>query len=687
MKAIFVTFADLGSKRNLKTDEILPALEYFEEKGVLGQVISRVGTRKGAGSSVAAIPYMAHAVLAILGRTVMTPSAVRRIEEVLFDMRAAAALDRTILAEGAIVFVHPDACTRTVKKAKALGGTVVAIPSVADQRYVKKLLASELQKWGGSISRAEIDGSSVDDVDYIVTNSAFGTSTYVAEGFPADRIYEVRYDVDTEKFAPGMSRDSGSVDGVKNGVKDRMADEGVPKKFTVLFPASNTGVLKGLQYLLDAWKNLDAPNKELVVLGYRSFWPTEMEKKYADQIHQDPTIAERGIVRDPSGLIKNADIVVLPSFTEGFGKTIAEAMACGVPVVTTDRVTDLVRDGENAIIVPAGSSQTIKDALMYLYEHPDIRKKMGETGRQTMLSKKPFGEELFEAYQDIAQKGSARASKRQDVSFTFVIRDDDLAFFSSPKDIQDWYGEAFAQDVPVTFSTIPYIALPNDAHLPDREIPSAGTFFVGDNRELVAYVKENPLIEIALHGYTHQGAPGGLFEYQQTEGLIEKTRDGKATLEKAFGKTVSVFVAPHDQFSTHAILAIEKAGARDALGMHIVRGKGVKNFLPRASYARAWVAMIVHRVRFMGTSRSDMPAYPHKINLGGHQEAFGIRIESGRDNLMRALRFAHTAGGNFILVNHIHDMTPTKKALMMELIEAARGMGARFVKASELFIS
>ena len=677
MKAIFVTFADLGSKRNLKTDEILPALEYFEEKGVLGQVISRVGTRKGAGSSVAAIPYMAHAVLAILGRTVMTPSAVRRIEEVLFDMRAAAALDRTILAQGAIVFVHPDACTRTVKKAKALGGTVVAIPSVADQRYVKKLLASELQKWGGSISRAEIDGSSVDDVDYIVTNSAFGTSTYVAEGFPADRIYEARYDVDTEKFAPdagNASRDSGS------------------KKFTVLFPASNTGVLKGLQYLLDAWKDLDVPNKELVVLGYRSFWPTEIEKKYAAQIQNDPTIVERGIVRDPSGLIKNADAVVLPSFTEGFGKTIAEAMSCGVPVITTDRVTDLVRDGENGIIVPVGSSQSIKDALMYLYEHPDIRKKMGESGRQTMLSKKPFGEELFETYQDIVQKGIdqkavSSAPKQPDGSFTFVIRDDDLAYFSSPKDIQEWYGETFAQDVPVTFSTIPYITLPNDAHLPDREIPATGTFFVGDNRELVAYVKENPLIEIALHGYTHQGTADGIFEYQQTEGLIEKTREGKVALEGAFGKTVNVFVAPHDQFSTHAILAIEKAGARDALGMHIVRGKGVKNFLPRVSYVRAWIAMIVHRLRFMGTSRSDMPAYPHAINLGGHQEAFGIRIESGRDNLMRALRFTHAAGGNFILVNHIHDMTPAKKTLMMELIKEAKGMGARFVKTSELFIS
>lgn len=377
MKAVFVTYADLGTKTNLKTDEILPALRFFMARGAIGQIISRVGTdRSFAPVQKSAIPWIVHAGIAAYGKIAGAMRA-RRIEERVFDVLAS-----RMLREKGIVFFHPDMCPRTIAKAKRMGSVCVAIPSVADQRFVRKMLADEMAKWGEQIPGAIIDKSSVGEMDYLVTNSAYGTGTYVAEGFPGDRIMKAEYDIDLDHFKPNpLPRDG----------------------FTVLFPASNTTILKGLQYLLDAWTRLDIPDKKLIILGSRSGWPKTAEEQAAHIISNDHTIIERGYVSDIAPLVSGADVVVQPTFTEGFGKSIAESLASGVPVVATDRVTDLVRNGENGIIVPVADADAIKDAMLYLHDNPSVRKSMGEKGRQIMLEKKGFGERLYEIYEIINQ--------------------------------------------------------------------------------------------------------------------------------------------------------------------------------------------------------------------------------------------------------------------------------------------
>lgn len=262
--------------------------------------------------------------------------------------------------------------------------------------------------------------------------------------------------------------------------------------------------------------------------------------------------------------------------------------------------------------------------------------------------------------------------------FTFVIRDDDLSFFSSPEDIQKWYGSVLNQNIPVSFATIPFITLPNDAHVPDGITETTGVFPISNNIRLVEYIKSHPLIDILLHGCFHQNI-GGIFEYQKKHGLFEITTKGKRELESTFDRPIKVFVAPHDQVSNHALYALENSA------LNLIRGKGIKNIIPRISYCSALIKMFLHRLRFLGISRSRMPAYPNIIFLEKHSEAFGIRIETGRENLFRALRFAQQTGGNFILVNHIHDMNQEKKNLMTELIKTAHEMGAEFKSASQLF--
>ena len=259
----------------------------------------------------------------------------------------------------------------------------------------------------------------------------------------------------------------------------------------------------------------------------------------------------------------------------------------------------------------------------------------------------------------------------------FILRDDDLNYFSTPSDIQRWYGDVFAQGVPVGFATIPFVRPNSDVYTgatqkEDREYP------ISENKELVEYVRANSLIEILQHGCTHV-TENGIFEYAKETGLEADTVRGKTEISAAFGIEPQVFVAPHDRISNHGLLALEHAQ------LNLIRGKGTRNFLPRMQYVGAFVRMALHRVRFGRLSRDEMPAYPRTLSLGGHKESFAIRIESGEESLLRALHYADARAGNFIVTMHVHDMTEQKKEKLRALIQEGKKLGFTFAKPSALF--
>ena len=83
-----------------------------------------------------------------------------------------------------------------------------------------------------------------------------------------------------------------------------------------------------------------------------------------------------------------ADFVVLPSLTDGWGLVINEAMACGLPVIVTDRVgcaDDLVRDGETGLMVRAGRESELAAAILRLVRDKPERARMAHAA-ETLIS-------------------------------------------------------------------------------------------------------------------------------------------------------------------------------------------------------------------------------------------------------------------------------------------------------------
>jgi colanic acid/amylovoran biosynthesis glycosyltransferase len=81
--------------------------------------------------------------------------------------------------------------------------------------------------------------------------------------------------------------------------------------------------------------------------------------------------------------LHNSDIFVLPSFSEGLPVALMEALAAGVPVVTTTvaGISELVEDGVNGYLVPPGAVEPLAKRLIQLLEDADLRQRMGQAGR------------------------------------------------------------------------------------------------------------------------------------------------------------------------------------------------------------------------------------------------------------------------------------------------------------------
>jgi glycosyltransferase involved in cell wall biosynthesis len=103
---------------------------------------------------------------------------------------------------------------------------------------------------------------------------------------------------------------------------------------------------------------------------------------------KDGAITYLGHVADMPGLLSEIDVAVLPSYREGAPRSLLEAAACALPIVTTDvpGCREVVQHGVNGLLVPARDAAALADAIRYLYENPEDRRRMGEAGRVRALA-------------------------------------------------------------------------------------------------------------------------------------------------------------------------------------------------------------------------------------------------------------------------------------------------------------
>jgi glycosyltransferase involved in cell wall biosynthesis len=115
-----------------------------------------------------------------------------------------------------------------------------------------------------------------------------------------------------------------------------------------------------------------------------------------------------GFVRGADKLrwLQEASLLVLPSYAEGLPVAVLEAMAAGLPIVTTPvgGVPDIFRDGVNGLLIPPGDVPALADALNRLLEDAAARETMGRHNRQQALEQfalPPYAQRLLAVYGEV----------------------------------------------------------------------------------------------------------------------------------------------------------------------------------------------------------------------------------------------------------------------------------------------
>jgi glycosyltransferase involved in cell wall biosynthesis len=136
--------------------------------------------------------------------------------------------------------------------------------------------------------------------------------------------------------------------------------------------------------LLEAFqKTLLQEEAELWILGEGSERP-KIEAQI-ERLNIEENVSLFGFRENPFKFMAAADIFVLPSLWEGFGNVIAEAMACGTPVVSTDcphGPGEIITHGENGLLVPPANPDALSKALLQLLEDQDLRRELSKNGER-----------------------------------------------------------------------------------------------------------------------------------------------------------------------------------------------------------------------------------------------------------------------------------------------------------------
>lgn len=145
---------------------------------------------------------------------------------------------------------------------------------------------------------------------------------------------------------------------------------------------------KGLRELLKAFRSIGNPNCHLLLVGDVENGAGDISKsEFQDIPHLH---LSDGWVSDVKLWLAAADILVFPSYREGFPNVVLEAGAMGLPSIVTDinGSREIISNGDNGIIIPSHDAIQLADAMRKLADSPkEILQAMGKAARDNVIAK------------------------------------------------------------------------------------------------------------------------------------------------------------------------------------------------------------------------------------------------------------------------------------------------------------
>ena len=290
------------------------------------------------------------------------------------------------------VFVANESNGRhSYQRARKLGAKLVCNCGQGHVEFVRETLQEEYRRWG--MDFPDYDARSLekrlheyDEADLITVLSNFARSTFLDRGVPKSKLAVVRPAADLSRFQPSPKHD---------------------RVFRVLF-VGTLGIRKGLGYLLEALSDLRLSDFELLLIGSLSAEAKSLLARFRDKV---PFRVVGFVPRTQLyRYYSQGSVLVLPSLVEGLAGVMAQAMACGLPVIATPHTgaANLYKHGVEGHIVPPRDVAAIREKVLLLYEDPCRQAQMAAAAlRLASHLRQPtyFANQVVETYRNLVSQG------------------------------------------------------------------------------------------------------------------------------------------------------------------------------------------------------------------------------------------------------------------------------------------
>jgi len=314
------------------------------------------------------------------------PHPVRRLYDPLFmvpeifDRQA-----RSRLSDCDIFVGWAGLCLHTLRLAKSRGTLTLVERGSAHMLFQQDIMKEEYARFGqkGNLAHPRIierELQEYEEADYIVIPSFFAKRTFTEYGVNESKLIHIPFGVDLTRFPEVEKEDD---------------------VFRVVF-AGGIGLRKGIPYLLQAFKELNLPKSELLLIGTAFDEIKPSFQKYEGSFKWIGPQPQQELYK----YFSSGSVFVLPSIEDGFGMVMTQAMACGLPLICTSNTggEDLINQGREGFIIPIRDVEALKEKLRFYYENPELRREMGHAARtraRGSFSWDDYGERTMGYYRKI----------------------------------------------------------------------------------------------------------------------------------------------------------------------------------------------------------------------------------------------------------------------------------------------
>ena len=177
-------------------------------------------------------------------------------------------------------------------------------------------------------------------------------------------------------------------------------------KFRILY-VGTLSVRKGILYLLEVFDQLNLDNSELLLIGNidKELQISLKKFKTNNKIQILKSVAQNKL----NHFYNDSDLFILNSIEDGFGMVVSQAMACGLPVITTKNTgaSEIIDDGINGFIIPIRDQKSLREKILFFYNNPNICNDMGEKAHlkaTKYFSWEMYGQKAISIYQDLLKR-------------------------------------------------------------------------------------------------------------------------------------------------------------------------------------------------------------------------------------------------------------------------------------------